>query len=199
MKNSNKTISKKTTKPLNDKKQAKLDWEKLEKRINKKGLKVLLIIEGEPCNASKKFIKNIREWSSNKQNIRTVNMKKAISKTAPTYFQPLINHLPKAGQITIFENCWYEKSIQESELGKWDITLWNEFLQKEEVLKEAGYIVVKYAFNLLLKKENSLSPIFEILKKTEHQDFPFIYIYSQDRKEEPFKIIQHFSNQFLSN
>jgi len=199
MKSFTETISKTLVKSLNDKKQAKLAWRKLEKRIQNKGLKVLLIIEGESCKTSKKFIKNIQEWSSDELNIQTVNMKKAISESAPTYFQPLINHLPKAGQITIFENCWYEKSIQKSELGKWDITLWNEFLQKEFFLKQAGYIVVKYAFNISDNKEDSSNPIFAILNKTENHNSPFIYFNCKQEKNEPFKLIKFLSEQFLMN
>ncbi|MFK8008217.1 MAG: pyridoxal phosphate-dependent aminotransferase [Saprospiraceae bacterium] len=188
MKNSKNALAKLGVKSKNKKMLAQQNWAKLAKWINVKGLKVVLILEGDQNKTAKRLIKNLANWSSDSNIIRRVKMKKVISKKESSYFEPIISNLPQKGQLTIFENCWYQKSIENSQLGKWDTTLWNNFLEHENMLNQANYIIVKFA--LKNQESTSVSPIFEILKKTENIENPFSYFNCLEKKSEPFKLIQ---------
>ena len=194
MKNNKNALAKLSAKPKNKKVLVQQNWAKLEKWISVKGLKVVLILEGDENKTAKNFIKKLNNWSINKSIVRRVNMKKVISKKESSYFEPIISNLPKNGQLTIFENCWYQKSIKKSQLGKWDTTLWSHFLEKENMLNQANYIIIKFA--LKNQTATSLSPIFDILKKTENAKNSFSYFNCLEKKSEPYKLIQHLINQF---
>jgi hypothetical protein len=193
MKNSKNVLAKLGSKSKGKKRLAQQNWTKLEKWIRVKGLKVVLILEGDENKTAKRFIKKLKNWSAEKNIIRRVKMKKVISKKEISYFEPIISNLPKKGQLTIFENCWYQKSIEKSQIGKWDTTLWSHFLEKENMLQQANYIIIKFA----LKNQNadSVSPIFEILKKTENTKNPFSYFNCLEEKSEAISLVQHLVDQ----
>ncbi len=193
MKNSKNTLAKLGFKAKSKKALAQQNWAKLEKWISVKGLKVVLILEGDENKSAKSFVRNLRNWSTDDNIIRRVKMNKIISKKETSYFEPIISNLPQKGQLTIFENCWYQKSIEKSQLGKWDTTLWNDFLEKERMLHQANYIVVKFA--LRNQNASTTSPIFEILKKTENTENPFSYFNCSEKKSEAFTLMQHLANQ----
>lgn len=193
MKNSKNVLAKLGVKSKNKKALAQQNWAKLAKWISVKGLKVVLILEGDQNKTSKRLIKNLSNWAPDSNIIRRVKMKKIISKKESSYFEPIISNLPKKGQLTIFENCWYQKSIENSQLGKWDTTLWSNFLENENMLNQAKYIIVKLA--LKNQESDSVSPIFEILKKTENVENPFSYFNCLEKKSESYKLIQHLIDQ----
>lgn len=193
MKNSKNTLAKLGSKSKSQKALAQQNWVKLEKWIRVKGLKVILILEGDENKTAKRFIKKLKNWSVDKNIVRRVKMKKVISKNEISYFEPIISNLPKKGQITVFENCWYQKSIKRSQLGKWDATLWSHFLEKENMLQEANYVIVKFA--LKTQNTDTVSPIFEILTKTENSKNPFSYFNCLENKSEAFTLIQHLVDQ----
>ncbi len=193
MKNNNNAFAKLSAKPKNKKVLAQQNWAKLAKWISVKGLKVVLILEGDKNKTTKNLIKNLENWSADSNIIRRVKMKKVISKKESSYFEPIISNLPKKGQLTIFENCWYQKSIENSQLGKWDTNLWSHFLEKENMLNQANYIIIKFA--LKNQKATVISPIFDILKKTENIKNSFSYFNCLEKKSESFKLIQHLIDQ----
>ena len=190
-----KTVSPIKVKSKSKKEQAKLAWQGLEKWIIAKGQRVVIILEGDQSKTSKQFIKNIQNWSTDKKTVRRVKLKNIVSKDAPSYFEPLISKLPKAGQVTIFENCWYQKSMEKTDLGKWDANLWSSFSEKENILQQANYSIFKYALKNQNKKNAGVNPIFEILKKTEHPKNPFSYFNCLEKKSESYTLIQHLVNQ----
>ena len=92
--------------------------------------------------------------------------------------------------------------------GKWETNLWSSFAEKEDVLRSAGYLIIKYAFKNSTKNDTSENPIFEILRKTEHPEHCFFYFKCNEKKSESFKLMQHiirqipyeeFSNITISN
>ena len=80
MKNNKNALAKLSAKPKNKKVLVQQNWAKLEKWISVKGLKVVLILEGDENKTAKNFIKKLNNWSINKSIVRRVNMKKVISK-----------------------------------------------------------------------------------------------------------------------
>lgn len=182
-------------KAMPKKKKAQSEWRKLEKWIQVKGLKIILILEGDQNKTSKKWIKHLQKWASNDQVIQKVKMKHIKGENANSYFEPIISNLPLAGQMSIFENCWFQKAIEEDQLGKWDMALWNSFAEKENFLREAGFIIVKYALKNSTTESQPVNPVFEILKKTENPEHPFFYFNCCEKKSEPFALIQHLVQQ----
>lgn len=180
---------------LGKKQKAKLAWEKLEKWIQAKQLKIILILEGDENKTSQRLVKNLKKWSTLPEQIKPIKLKHVDSKEDEFYFPPLLQHLPKAGQIAIFENCWYQKSIDKSNAGKWDMTLWESFSNKEKSLQESGYILLKYAFKNKNQEAPSNLSIFEILQKTEIESNPVSYFNCWEKKSEVYSLIKHLVKQ----
>ena len=191
MKNYPKDLSQLSFSKKNKKEQAQAAWQKLEKWISIKGLKIVLILEGDENKTAKRLVKNLKKWSSQKKTVRCVRMKNVLAHKTEDYFEPLLSHLPKEGQMTIYKNCWYGKSIEATQIGKWETTLWNKFAQQEKDLLANDFIVVKVALKNNHSTTDTLHPIFEILKKTEFEKNPFTYFNCYEKKSEVFALVQH--------
>jgi len=124
-----------------------------------------------------------------------VNFENLNSKNPNSYFEPIISQLPKASGITIFENCWYEKAADKKQIEKWGKSLWKEFKEKEMMMQEAGYIILKYGFKDVSKEENSMHPACKILQNTEHSNNPVSYFKCWEKKHEPYILMHHLANQ----
>ena len=141
------------------KKQIKQEWIKLEKWINAKQLKVVLILEGDQNKTRDRFIKKLKSWSINANSVKHIELKNGNSENDNEYFKSLISYLPQAGQIGIYESCWYDKALSKNQKSHRI-----RILEIEKILHQAGYIVLKYS---LYVEENGKGLIFKDLEKEE--------------------------------
>lgn len=68
------------------------------------------------------------------------------------FFQRYVNHLPTAGEITLFDRSWYNRGVVEPVMGFCTIDEYDEFMRAaplfEEMLYRSGTILVKLWFSV---------------------------------------------------
>ena len=133
---------------------AKLQIElvKLQEWIKHKGLKVVVIFEGRDAAGKGGVIKRITEC----MNPRVCRM---VALATPTereqtqwYFQRYVPHLPAAGEMVLFDRCWYNRAGVERVMGFCTDAEYQEFLRScpefERMLVRSGIILIKYWFSV---------------------------------------------------
>ena len=125
---------------------------KLQKFVKEKGLKILILMEGRDAAGKGGTIKRLTEHL-NPRGCRIVALEKPsnVEKTQ-WYFQRYIEHLPTAGEITIFDPRWYNRAMVEPVLGFCTHAEHKDFLRQvpkfEELLVSAGIILFKFYFSV---------------------------------------------------
>ncbi len=163
----------------------KQEWIKLEKWINAKQLKVILILEGDQNKTKDRFIKKLKSWSVNANSVKHFEFKKDFAGNDNEYLKFLISHLPQAGQIGIYESCWYDKALSKKQKSNRI-----RILEIEKILHQAGYIVLKYS---LYVEENGKGLIFKDLEKEETKKW--FHFKCSEFKIESISLIKHFIQQ----
>ncbi len=94
-----------------------LELVKLQADVKETGKRVVMLFEGRDAAGKGGAIKRIRE-NLNPRGARVV----ALSKPTETeqgqwYFQRYVDHLPTAGEITVFDRSWYNRGVVEHVFG----------------------------------------------------------------------------------
>jgi polyphosphate kinase len=133
---------------------AKLQIElvKLQRWVQHKGLKVMVLFEGRDAAGKGGAIKRISE---------TLNPRvcKVVALSTPSdrertqwYFQRYVAHFPSAGEIVLFDRSWYNRAGVEKVMGFCTYDEYNEFMrscpQFEIMIQRAGIILIKYWFSV---------------------------------------------------
>jgi polyphosphate kinase 2 len=125
---------------------------KLQKWINTKKLKVVVIFEGRDAAGKGGVIKRI---------IQRLNPRicRVVALTTPTerektqwYFQRYVAHLPAAGEMVLFDRSWYNRAGVEFVMGYCTDEEHKEFLRAcpefERMLVRSGIKLIKYWFSI---------------------------------------------------
>ena len=154
-KDKNKKISKKKYK----KELAKLQVElvKLQRWVQHKGLKVIVLFEGRDAAGKGGAIKRVSE---------TLNPRicKVVALGTPSdrektqwYFQRYVAHFPAAGEMVLFDRSWYNRAGVEKVMGFCTYEEYNEFMrscpQFEVMIQRSGIILIKYWFSVSDKEQ----------------------------------------------
>jgi len=149
-----KNKSPKLSKKKYEKELAKLQIElvKLQRWVQHKGLKVVVLFEGRDAAGKGGAIKRISE---------TLNPRvcKVVALGTPSdrektqwYFQRYVAHLPAAGEIVLFDRSWYNRAGVEKVMGFCSYDEYNEFMRScpefEILIQRAGIILIKYWFSV---------------------------------------------------
>ena len=133
---------------------AKLQIElvKLQKWIQDKGLRVVVIFEGRDAAGKGGAIKRITQ-SLNPRICRTVALGKPTEREkSQWYFQRYVVHLPAAGEMVLFDRSWYNRATVERVMGFCTEEEYDEFMQScptfERLLVRAGIKLIKYWFSV---------------------------------------------------
>jgi polyphosphate kinase 2 len=133
---------------------AKLQIElvKLQRWVQHKGLKVMVLFEGRDAAGKGGAIKRISE---------TLNPRvcKVVALSTPSdrertqwYFQRYVAHFPSAGEIVLFDRSWYNRAGVEKVMGFCTYDEYNDFMrscpQFEIMIQRAGIILIKYWFSV---------------------------------------------------
>ena len=145
---------KKLSKKKYKKELAKLQIElvKLQRWVQHKGLKVVVLFEGRDAAGKGGTIKRISE---------TLNPRvcKIVALGTPSdrektqwYFQRYVAHLPAAGEMVLFDRSWYNRAGVEKVMGFCTYEEYNEFMrscpQFEMMIQRSGIILIKYWFSV---------------------------------------------------
>lgn len=133
---------------------AKLQVElvKLQRWVQHKGLKVMVLFEGRDAAGKGGAIKRISE---------TLNPRvcKVVALGTPSdrertqwYFQRYVAHFPAAGEIVLFDRSWYNRAGVEKVMGFCTYEEYNEFMrscpQFEMMIQRSGIMLIKYWFSV---------------------------------------------------
>lgn len=133
---------------------AKLQIElvKLQRWVQHKGLKVMVLFEGRDAAGKGGAIKRISQ---------TLNPRvcKVVALGTPSdrertqwYFQRYVAHFPAAGEIVLFDRSWYNRAGVEKVMGFCTYEEYNDFVrscpQFEMMIQRSGIILIKYWFSV---------------------------------------------------
>ncbi|MEL6922876.1 MAG: pyridoxal phosphate-dependent aminotransferase [Bacteroidota bacterium] len=162
------------------------NWQRLEKWIEARHAKIILIFEGEANKTTERAIKLLKLWSDHAERIRWVDLKQIKSFTREFYFHPFLSHLPQPGQVTIFENCW----LGTEQFGEHQTEFWQQFAETEEVLQQSNFFILKYAF---AKSNEGSTTLLDQLDQTNTNNW-FHIDYHED-KLEAYSLLEHLISQ----
>ena len=151
--------AKKLGKKKYQKELAKLQIElvKLQRWVQHKGLKVVVLFEGRDAAGKGGAIKRISE-TLNPRVCRVVALGTPSDREKTQwYFQRYVAHLPAAGEIVLFDRSWYNRAGVEKVMGFCTYDEYNEFMrscpQFEIMIQRAGIILIKYWFSVSDKEQ----------------------------------------------
>lgn len=148
-KKKNKLTKKKYEKQLN---LLQVELVKLQRWINTKGLKVVVLFEGRDAAGKGGVIKRITQ-SLNPRICKVVALGTPTEKeTTEWYFQRYVPHLPAAGEMVLFDRSWYNRAGVEYVMGFCTEDEHREFLRScpefERMLVRSGIKLIKYWFSV---------------------------------------------------
>jgi polyphosphate kinase 2 len=205
---------------------------KLQTEIISSNLKLLVIIEGRDAAGIDGTIKRITKHLSPRETRVIALGKPSDRQSLEWYFQRYTTHLPVSGEFVIFNRSWYNRAGVEKVMGFCSDKEYKSFFEEvelfEEMLVNAGFIVLKYYLDISKKeqekrlkdrRENPLkqwkiSPIDKkaqwhwqnysdardkMLLKTNFKDSPWFVINADDKKKTRIAIISHLLSQLEYN
>ena len=138
---------------------AKLQIElvKLQRWVQHKGLKVVVVFEGRDAAGKGGAIKRISECLNPR-------VCKVVALGTPSdrektqwYFQRYVVHLPAAGEMVLFDRSWYNRAGVEKVMGFCTYEEYNEFMRScpefEIMIQRSGIILLKYWFSVSDKEQ----------------------------------------------
>ncbi len=148
-KKKNKLTKKKYEKQLN---LLQVELVKLQRWINTKDLKVVVLFEGRDAAGKGGVIKRITQ-SLNPRICKVVALSTPTEKeTTEWYFQRYVPHLPAAGEMVLFDRSWYNRAGVEYVMGFCTEDEHREFLRScpefERMLVRSGIKLIKYWFSV---------------------------------------------------
>ena len=125
---------------------------KLQKWIQDKGLRVVVIFEGRDAAGKGGAIKRITQ-SLNPRICRVVALGTPTEREKTQwYFQRYVAHLPAAGEMVLFDRSWYNRAGVERVMGFCTEEEYQEFLRScpefERMLVRSGIKLIKYWFSV---------------------------------------------------
>ncbi len=120
--------------------------------VKASGQRVVILFEGRDAAGKGGAIKRITQYLNPR-------VARIVALPAPTerentqwYFQRYINHLPAAGEITLFDRSWYNRAGVERVMGFCTDAEYRRFLHQtptfERMLVEDGILLLKYWFSV---------------------------------------------------
>ena len=125
---------------------------RLQRWINHKKLKIVVIFEGRDAAGKGGVIKRITE----KMNPRVVRVAAlgipSDKEQTQWWFQRYVAELPAGGEMVLFDRSWYNRGVVEPVMGYCTEKQYREFMascpQFERMLVRSGIILIKYWFSV---------------------------------------------------
>ena len=132
---------------------------KLQKWVQDKGLRVVVIFEGRDAAGKGGAIKRITQ-SLNPRICRVVALATPTEREKTQwYFQRYVSHLPAAGEMVLFDRSWYNRAGVEHVMGFCSDDEYQEFLRScpefERMLVRSGIKLIKYWFSVSDEEQES--------------------------------------------
>jgi polyphosphate kinase 2 len=137
--------------------QLQIELVKLQRHVIARGQRVLVILEGRDTAGKDGTIKRIVEHLSPRET-RVVALGPPSERDERSwYFQRYVPYLPAAGEIVLFNRCWYNRAGVERVMGFCTKAETEEFLetvpQFEAMLVSAGISLLKYYLDISKREQ----------------------------------------------
>ncbi|MDP1611659.1 MAG: polyphosphate kinase 2 [Sulfuritalea sp.] len=125
---------------------------KLQAWVKETGQKVVILFEGRDAAGKGGTIKRFMEHL-NPRGARVVALEKPSEvERGQWYFQRYVQHLPTAGEISLFDRSWYNRAGVERVMGFCTDTEYEEFMRQtpefERTLVRSGVHLIKFWFSV---------------------------------------------------
>ncbi|HQY39905.1 MAG TPA: polyphosphate kinase 2 [Giesbergeria sp.] len=132
--------------------QLQVELLKLQAWVKETGQRVVILFEGRDAAGKGGAIKRFMEHL-NPRGARVVALEKPSDvERGQWYFQRYVQHLPTAGEITLFDRSWYNRAGVERVMGFCSDVEYGEFMRQtpefERHLVRSGVYVIKYWFSV---------------------------------------------------
>jgi polyphosphate kinase 2 len=197
---------------------------KLQKEIIASDLKLLIILEGRDAAGKDGTIKRIIKHLSPRETIVVALGKPSDREEKEWYFQRYTAHLPVSGEFVLFNRSWYNRAGVEKVMNFCTHKQYKSFFKEvelfEEMLADAGFIILKYYLDISKKEQEKrfddrrkdplkqwkISPIDEaatkhwkdysdardeMLLKTDFKYAPWFIVSADDKDETHINLITH--------
>lgn len=133
-------------------KKLQIELAKLQRWVQERGLKVVVVFEGRDAAGKGGTITRITQ-RMNPRVCRVVALGTPTEREQTQwYFQRYVQHLPAAGEIVLFDRSWYNRAGVERVMGFCDEEQVEEFFRTcpefERMLVRSGIILIKYWFSV---------------------------------------------------
>ncbi len=133
-------------------KKLQIELMKLQKHMNKTGMRILAIFEGRDAAGKGGTIKRITAFL-NPRYTKVVALDKPTEREVTQwYFQRYVPHLPAAGELVVFDRSWYNRAMVEPVMGFCTDEQHKRFLKDvplfEEMLVKDGIKLFKFYFSV---------------------------------------------------
>jgi polyphosphate kinase 2 len=130
---------------------------KLQKWVQNKNQRVLIIFEGRDTAGKGGAIRRFTRFL-NPRTARVVALPKPTDyEKGQWYFQRYIIELPSAGEIVFFDRSWYNRAVVEPTMGFCSKTEYERFLVQvpsfEKLLSDDGIMIFKFWFSIDIKEQ----------------------------------------------
>lgn len=137
--------------------QLQVELLKLQAWVKETGQRVVILFEGRDAAGKGGTIKRFMEHL-NPRGARVVALEKPTdAERGQWYFQRYVQHLPTAGEITLFDRSWYNRAGVERVMGFCTDSEYNEFMRQapefERHLVRSGVWVIKFWFSVSQKEQ----------------------------------------------
>ncbi len=128
------------------------EFVKVQEWVKEEGRRIVVVFEGRDAAGKGGTIKRITQYLSPR--VATIAALPAPTERERTqwYFQRYVQHLPAAGEITVFDRSWYNRAGVEKVMGFCTQAEYTRFLHQcpifERMLVEDGILLRKYWFSV---------------------------------------------------
>jgi polyphosphate kinase len=139
------------------KEELQIELLKVQSWVKKTGRRVVILFEGRDAAGKGGTIKRFMEHM-NPRGARVVALSAPDERErSQWYFQRYVQHLPSAGEITLFDRSWYNRAGVERVMGFCRKHEYEEFMrsvpQFEQMLVNSGILLFKYWFAITRKEQ----------------------------------------------
>ena len=132
---------------------------KLQKHIEEKNLKMIILVDGRDAAGKGGFIRSLTRYMNEKHYQVVAKGKPTKEEQGQYYYQKYVGHFPDPGQIVIFDRSWYNRAMVEKVFGFCTQKQYDDFMKGvknfEKDLIRQGTILVKLYFSVT-KEEQSI-------------------------------------------
>lgn len=130
---------------------------KMQKHVQREGLRIVAIFEGRDAAGKGGTIKRITEHMNPRGTRVVALLAPSDHERTQWYFQRYIHHLPSAGEIILFDRSWYNRAMVEPVMGFCTDEQNKRFLKDvplfEEMLVKDGISLFKFFFSVSKREQ----------------------------------------------